>query len=319
MRTESELVASNIIHPSITPKVTIGICVRNCQNTIDKTIESVMAQDYPHKLVEVIFVNDGSEDETLSIIKSYVSKIDMNVKVFNHKWKGLGYSRNLVINNAAGEYIIWVDGDMVISQNYVKKLVTFMGHNPKVGIAKGKQSLHSGSNILGTLEAYSRSVSRMVDYGSQKFRYKSLGTGGAIYRVKAIKQVGGFDENLKGYCEDWDIEIRIRESGWSLCTVNAEFVDYERFKLTWNELWRRYWLRGYYTHYFLHKKKGLIKHYKMFPPAAFFAGLIHSKKLFALTREKFVFFLPFQYLFKYIAWYVGFFKGHLGAYQPKTA
>jgi hypothetical protein len=57
----------------------------------------------------------------------------------------------------------------------------------------------------------------------------------------------------------------------------------------------------------------------MFPPAAFFAGLIHSKKLFALTREKFVFFLPFQYLFKYIAWYVGFFKGHLGAYQPKTA
>ena len=314
---QSKLVALKNVNPSIKTKVTIGVCVKNCQDSVGAAIESIIAQDFPYELMEVIFVNDGSTDKTLSVIESYVPKINMNVKVFSHEWKGIGPSRNIVINNAIGEYIIWVDGDMILSRDFVKKLVTFMDQHPNVGIAKGKQSLQLGSNLLGTLEAFSRSVGRMVNYSHRKFQFKALGTGGAIYRVEAIKEVGGFDENLKGYCEDWDIEIRIMESTWSLCIIDAEFIDYERFELTWKKLWSRYWLRGYYTHYFSHKKKGLIKHYRMFPPAAFIAGFIHSKKLFALTHKKSVFLLPFQYLFKFTAWYVGFLESHLNSYEPK--
>jgi len=55
----------------------------------------------------------------------------------------------------------------------------------------------------------------------------------AIYRTKIIKDVGGFDKNLKYYCEDWDIEVRIRASGWLLAITNAEYFDYERFGITW--------------------------------------------------------------------------------------
>ncbi|MEM2601852.1 MAG: glycosyltransferase, partial [Candidatus Bathyarchaeia archaeon] len=42
---------------------------------------------------EVIFVDDGSEDATLSIIKKYIPKMTMQVKVFHHEWMGLGPSR----------------------------------------------------------------------------------------------------------------------------------------------------------------------------------------------------------------------------------
>jgi GT2 family glycosyltransferase len=222
----------------------------------------------------------------------------------------------MVVANSDGDFILWVDGDMILSKDFVKKQVEFMEQNPKVGMARGKQVLEPADNLLATLETYARIVNRMVDYQSEKARSKALGTGGAIYRIETLLQVKGFDESLRGYCEDWDIEIRSRAAGWSLCMTDAKYLDYERHGLTWGTLWNRYWRRGYYTHYFLHKNKGLIKHYRMFPPAAFIAGLLHSHKLFKLTHQKTVFLLPIQYVFKITAWYVGYINSHLNSYEP---
>ena len=49
------------------PKVTVGMCVKNCAATIKEAIESVLNQDFPHELMELIIVDGNSEDETLSI------------------------------------------------------------------------------------------------------------------------------------------------------------------------------------------------------------------------------------------------------------
>ena len=299
------------------PKVTTGVCVKNSASTIREAIESIIHQDFPHELMEVIFVDDGSEDETLSIINDYASKMDIKVKIFHHKWKGLGPSRNVVVNNASGDYIIWVDGDMVLSTDYVKKQVDFMEHHREVGITKGKQALEPGDNLLATLETYSRAAGRMIDYTSEKAHSKALGTGGSIYRIEAIKQAGMFDENLKGYGEDLDMEIRVRKIGWVLHTINTKFLDYERHGLTWKNLWLRYWRRGYFIHYFLHKNRGLLKHCRMIPPVAFLSGLLSAYNLFKLTRQKEVFLLPFQCIFKMTAWYFGFIRSHLQSYEPR--
>jgi glycosyltransferase involved in cell wall biosynthesis len=300
------------------PKVTIGVCVRNCEGYIEEAIDSILNQDFPHELMEIIFIDDDSEDNTLSIIREYTSQIDIPAKVFHTPWKGLGHARNMVIANAQCGFILWVDGDMVLSRDFVRKLVEFMDQHSDVGIAKGRQALKPGKNLLATLEAFSRAAGRMVNYQSEKGRLKSLGTGGSIYRIEVIKQIGGFDENLRGYCEDWDIEIRARTAGWSLCAIDANFLDYERHGLTWKNLWRRYWVRGYYTHYFLHKKRGMLKHYRMLPSAAFISGILHAFTLFKLTRRKAVFLLPFQSLFKMTAWYIGFIRSHLDSYAPKS-
>jgi glycosyltransferase involved in cell wall biosynthesis len=291
-------------------RVTIGVCVRNAERTIKEAIECVMEQDFPHELMELIVVAGCSRDKTLLIVKDCLDKANMKSKIFFEN-KGLGHARQIVVDNARGDYIVWVDGDMVLSKDFVRKQVEFMEENPDVGIAKGKYEMRPGPNLLATLEIYSRAAAKLGDYRREKARSKSLGTSGCIYRVKAIRQAGGFDKTIKGYGEDWDAEYRTREAGWSLCTCPVPYQDYERLGLSWKELWRRYWKRGYDMHDVLEKHKGVIKVYAMLPPLAFLAGLFNSFPVYRLTRKKFAFLLPFFYALKMVFWWCGFIRRHL--------
>ena len=293
------------------PKVTVGVCVRNCEDFIKEAIDSIIGQDFPHELMELIIVDGYSEDKTLSVLKESLEKTDLRHKIF-YENEGLGRARQIVVDNAGGDYIVWVDGDMVLSRDFVRKQVEFMERNPEVGIAKGKYGLTPGANWIATLEIYSRAASKMVDFNDKATsRFKSMGTSGCIYRVKAIRQVGGFDENIKGYGEDLDAEIRIRAVGWLLFMTDVTYRDYERHGLTGKDLWLKYLRRGYDIHHFAHKNKSVIDFHKMLPPAAFLGGLFHSVTIYKLTRRKVAFLLPLQCALKNTAWCLGFLRSHL--------
>lgn len=123
------------------PEVTIGVCARNCARSIRETVKSIFYQDFPHELMKVIFVDDGSEDETLIVVKNCVQNADMKTEIFSRQWQGLGSSRNMIVENAEGDYVIWVDGDMVLPKNHVRKQVAYMKQNPGVGIAGGERGI----------------------------------------------------------------------------------------------------------------------------------------------------------------------------------
>jgi len=285
-------------------KVTIGVCVRNSAATLHEAIESIIDQDYPHELMEIIFVDDGSEDYTLSIINSYVSTMDMIVKVFHHKWKGLGLSRNMVIENANGDYIVWVDGDMILPRDHVRKQVEFMEQNPKVGIAKAKYGMLPRENIVVALENI---PFILYDSKDGSLNSKLPGTGGSIYRVDAVKQVGGFDSRLRGVGEDQDAAFRVKVAGWLIERSLAVF--YERRVQTWKDLWHKYFWYGYGDHDLYRKNRDIFSLYKMVPIAGFVAGALYTLDAYRLTRRKFVFLLPFHFAFKMTAWCFGFAKG----------
>ena len=284
------------------PKVTIGVCVKNSENSITDAINSIIDQDFPHELMEAIFVDDGSTDKTLPIIESYVPKIGMQVKMFHHEWKGLGYSRNIVVNNANSEYIIWVDGDMSLSKDFVRKQVEFMDRNPDVGIGKGKY----GINHTTSLVAYLQNIEAIVEFLNceQKTVSKPLGTGGSIYRVEAIRKVGGFNENIKGVGEDMDAEYRIRTTGWLLQTTTADF--YENRRNNWKDLWNEYFWHGSGGRIIFNKVSPHSMLYKMFPPTTILTVISRSCNAYKLTHKKVVFLLPLQWIFKRIAWCLGF-------------
>lgn len=294
------------------PLVTIGVCVRNCECSIREALNSILNQDFPHERMEIIFVNDGSTDKTLPIILDFVSRIDINTKIFDNEWRGLGKVRNAVVDHAYGDYIVWVDGDMVLPKDHIRKQVEFMQHNPDVGIAKARHGTYSAENLTEFLEN--------IPFQAVDFKYqgivtsRSLGTGGSIYRVKAIRQVGGFDEQIVGSGEDLDVEYRIKEAGWLLYLGTPAFF-YERRRKTWKDIWNHGFWYGYHVHYILRKDMGIIALYKMAPPAAFIAAVWYSILAYKIVRSNWVFLLPFQYTFKRIAWLFGFAKGQIDAHK----
>lgn len=292
------------------PLVTVGLCIRNCQDTIVETLDSILAQDFPPALLEAILVDDGSEDSTLSIVQECVSKMDFDSRVFSSRWMGLGLARQIVVDNAQGKYVVWVDGDMTLSKGFIRKQVDFMEKNPSVGIAKGKCGFSPNESLVGFLE----NVPFVVFHNQQEGRIlkKLLGTGGAIYRIESIKDAGGFDLRIKGAAEDVDLEHRIRNAGWTVCVSRAIF--YEKRPRTWKNLWSKYIWYGYGMHYALHKAREIERLYEMSPPAALLEGFFCSVSAYKLIPRKTVFLLPLHFLFKMTAWSLGYIQSHASSY-----
>ena len=295
------------------PIVTIGVCARNCEGSIKDAIDRIMGQDFPHECMELILVDDGSEDRTLSVLYNCKSMTDIKTRLFHQGWKGLGHTRNVVLNNARGEYIVWVDADTILSKDFVRKQVDFMNQNPKVGIAGGRRGIIGlGKNIVATLET--------LAFAARDFKYEGVtskklpGTAGSIYRLCAVKQVEGFDENIKGAGEDTDITYRVAKAGW-LVYLSTPAVFYERCKESWNSLWNQYLWHGYGLHYVFHKNSGIEKLYEMLPIVAFLSGLMLLPIAYGMIRRKVVFLLPFHFVFKMTAWWIGFIKGHLNCHR----
>ena len=90
------------------PKISVILSAYNEEKFIEKAIESVVNQTL--KDIEIIIINDGSTDNTLSIINGYAND-DSRIKVIDQENIGLGASRNKGMKIATGEYVTFLDGD----------------------------------------------------------------------------------------------------------------------------------------------------------------------------------------------------------------
>lgn len=296
-------------------KVTLGMCIKNSEATIRDAADSVLRQDYPHENMELIVVDGYSKDNTLNTLKATLRNSDVKTKIYKEK-EGLGRARQIVVDNALGEYIIWVDADMILSNHFVTSQVEFMSRNPNVGIAKGKYGAYrtgSHKNLVETLENTWFLLSTM---SIGETTSTGLGTSGCIYRVKAIKQVDGFDQNFKGAGEDQDAEYRVKAAGWSIHITQAVF--YEKRRETWRALWNEYFWLGCGDSYLFKKNRDTINIYKFLPPVAIVSELLRVPTAYKLTKRKATLLLPFHYVFKRIAWYLGFMKSRANSLWRKN-
>ena len=105
--------------PVKNPKVSIIIPTYNSAGYIEKCVNSLIKQTL--KEIEIIFVDDGSSDETAQICEEYAS-LDCRVKLIKQEHKKQGAARNNGTNNATGEYIGFVDSDDWVDVDYYEKL-----------------------------------------------------------------------------------------------------------------------------------------------------------------------------------------------------
>lgn len=100
------------------PLVSIIIPAYNAEKYIAETIQSALAQTWPH--IEIIIVDDGSTDGTLSIAKGFEAA---NVKICSQCNKGAAAARNYGLSQAKGYYIQFLDADDLLSPNKIESQV----------------------------------------------------------------------------------------------------------------------------------------------------------------------------------------------------
>jgi glycosyltransferase involved in cell wall biosynthesis len=292
--------------------VTVGLCVKNGAHIIKKAIDSLCSQSFPAEKVELIVVDGNSQDGTLQIIKENLKRGFGRVQIFQES-SGLGIARQMVVEQASGKYIVWLDADMTLASDYLENQVAFMEQHPEVGIAAGKYNVHIGCGLAADLENIVYAVDSV--YGQRgnasKFGYLP-GAEGAIYRVQAVRQVGGFDIRINGAAEDTEMAYRVRAKGWQLATTNETFTESTRG--SWQTLWKQYVWYGRGGHYIFHKDPGSLSLWKMSPLGGFVAGILRSPGAYLLTHNKSFFLLPVHYTYKRFAWFFGFCDAHLSGY-----
>lgn len=108
-------------------KVSIIIPVYNAEKTIKRCIDSII--DNTYKNYEIILVNDGSIDQSEKICLE-LQKNNSKIKYFkNKKNSGVSYTRNKGINVATGKYMIFIDSDDWVENNYIETLVSAVVDN----------------------------------------------------------------------------------------------------------------------------------------------------------------------------------------------
>lgn len=114
------------------PKISVIMPVYNAEKTIERAILSIINQTYNN--IELILINDGSTDGTESIIKKYIEKENkIEIKYYFQKNSGPSIAKNLGIDMAIGEYILFVDSDDTISENYIESLVINQKEDTLIG------------------------------------------------------------------------------------------------------------------------------------------------------------------------------------------
>lgn len=286
------------------PIVTLGVCVKNAERTIGDCIDTITRQTYSKRRIDRIIVDGNSTDKTLRIIQSALAHARIQSRIYSDHSRGLGFARHLVVSQAKGEYVVFVDADVELTQDFVQKQVEFMENNLSVGASIGRYMCKRG-NRISTLWGISHELA------FDRF----IGTDAVIFRRQALEDAGNFDTNIRGAAEDLDAFMRIKSEGWQI-TVNASAPFFHKCRGSLRELLTEENWFGYGNHYLLHKNKSshLFQRYIRSTLGCVPYSLHMASKVYQTKHWKSSFAIPILFVLARIAWWGGFVRAHLAGY-----
>ncbi len=110
------------------PKISVIVPIYNITNYVERCVDSIISQSY--KNLEIVLVDDGSEDGSADKIRKYSS--DTRVRIINKINGGLSDARNTGLEVVTGEYVLFVDGDDYIEGDCIQILVSLIDDSTDV-------------------------------------------------------------------------------------------------------------------------------------------------------------------------------------------
>jgi len=239
------------------PKVSFVICTYNGKNLVKRCLDSIISLNYPKGKTEIICVDGGSTDSTLSLLKEY------KVKVINNKNQlpeGKGMGKFLGYKAAKGEYIAFIDEDNELQgRNWLKEMLIpliedkeIFGCACRLAVIKNDSLINQYLSLIGTdpFAAY-RSLDGMLglktiklddkgDYFEYNITLKNLIiTGGNcfIYRKKALDRIRGYSvdtDNIYLLAKKVIAKLAVPKNPRTWHLTTASLSEFIRKKISWS-------------------------------------------------------------------------------------
>lgn len=213
--------------------VSVIIVNWNGKENLEECLASLFKIKYSS--IEVIVVDNGSSDGSVDLVK----KDFPSVKIVETK-KNFGFAQgnNLGYEKSAGDYILFLNNDCIVTDNFLEKLVFYLKDNPIVGIVqptiffhRPNTLLHKKINSIGSFLLKSGFLYHQ-DYGKkfvqQKYQhpFEVFSAYGACFltRREIIKKIGLFDKDYFAYFEETDLCHRAWLAGYTVMTDPGVYV-----------------------------------------------------------------------------------------------
>lgn len=190
----------------ISPKVSVIIPCFNAEKTLTQVLEAVLAQSYSN--IELVAVDDGSEDATFSLLKGFEGRI----KILRKRRGGPASARNFGVKQSSGEFVAFTDSDCVPQPDWVDRLIAGFSGSGVAGVGGSVKSaevcrLGEYIDMTGILNPATNTEGEVL----------WIITANAAFRRDVLMETGLFDERFrKPGGEEPELCMRIRQRGYRL-------------------------------------------------------------------------------------------------------
>lgn len=223
-----------IIHdtPSIYPTVTLLVAAYNEADIIAAKIENTLELDYPDELLQLIFITDGSDDDTPAIVGGY-SRITL---LHQPERRGKMAAIKRAMTHVQGEITVFTDGNTFLNPEAVKQLVKHY-QNPKVGAAAGEKRIkidHTADASAAGEGFYWKYESKLkqLDYAF----YSNVGAAGELFSIRTALYPPVETDTI---IDDHMIAMRIAEKGFIIAYEPGAYAMETASENTKEELKRK--------------------------------------------------------------------------------
>ena len=162
----------------MSPKVSVIIPVYNSERWIARTIRSILNQSLKNDDYEIIVINDGSTDNTLDVLVPFKNEITLINRKNN---KGLPYSLNEGISISKGRFLIRLDSDDYVHENYLQIPYLYLTMNPNIdAVSLDYYSVDDHENIIKRHNAEKEPIGCAI-----------------MFRQEQMVSIGLYNENQK--------------------------------------------------------------------------------------------------------------------------
>jgi len=201
----------------VSPEVSVLMPVRDAEATLPLAVASILSQSFRN--IELILVDDGSDDSSLSVMESFAAK-DRRVKVIPIEKSGIVAALNAGLAESRGEFVARMDADDVSHLNRLTLQAGFLRASKEAAIVGSRVRLFPRPALMPGMLHYERWLNSVVSPSEimrDMFVESPLAHPSVMFRRREIQSLGGYRD--MGWPEDYDLWLRASEAGLGIAKL----------------------------------------------------------------------------------------------------